>query len=202
MAKAGEVAKSGGQIAKVGFFASSLNGLQRVAHVITRSVVRMPDLEKPVYDDSRQLGKCSAVDLSLYSWSYAYRKLEYAVDFTGKGFAAWVKLLLSIVFFLGIPLFAIWMLIKFVGQFASLADVMASVAWSVSLLIIALFVLGALGYVLYAVISILRGKPITVYKPTFDIRSPEKGAVPTVKIEDPIDVEVDEESQDSKIDEQ
>lgn len=188
MPKSAEVVKSGGQIARAGVVAGTLDGLRRIARLVTRSVVRMPDKKQPVYDGSYQLGKCNPIHLSFYNWSYVFRRFEYACDFTGKGFAAWVKLILAFGFFVGIlsaPIVLVWLIRCFVGATTSLA-------WTICLLVLATLCVLILGYVLYAAVAILRGKPVVVPKPEFEIRSPNKTDSPDVGYAETIDVEAAE----------
>ena len=71
------------------------------------SVRRLPDLKEPVFDPYYLPEHSGAIASVLYSWSYHYRKFEYAVDPFGKGFRAWLRLFFALGFFICVPVAAI-----------------------------------------------------------------------------------------------
>lgn len=193
MPKSHDVIKSDGQIERAGLLACSKDLLRKYAHHVVNSVARLPNIEEPVYDESYQPGKCNVVQLSLYNWSHVYQKVEYF--FTDKGFIAWGKLFGGFAIFavpLVVAIAILWVLVVLVGQLCGLAQATTSLVGAVVLLGLSVVGLILISYLLYAIITTLRGKPVIVPKPTFDVRSPEKGAVPTIKVEEPIDVDVED----------
>ena len=124
------------------------------------SVKRLPDLKEPVFDPYYLPERSGAIAAVLYSWSYNFRKFEYAIDPFGKGFRGWVRLFLGIVFFIGVPIAAM------VGLCSGAAYVLAcasnvveqalALTWRVFLLLLSIIGVGLLGYLTYFVVKTLR----------------------------------------------
>lgn len=132
------------------------------------SVSRMPDLKEPVFDPDYLPERAGAITSVLYSWSYNYRKLEYAVDPFGKGFMAWVRLFLALGFFIGLPVAAMvglcWGTVIVLSRLCGVAEGALALIKSISLLLLGVIGVALLGYLAYFVVMVLMAKPVSLPK--------------------------------------
>jgi hypothetical protein len=132
------------------------------------SVRRMPDLEEPVANPDYLIERAGPIACVLYSWAYCYRKLEYAVEPFGKGFLAWLRLLLAFGFFIFAPVVVMlglcWGAILVLSRLSGVAGEALSLTKSISLLLLGIIGVVILGYLTYVIIMVLMGKPFRAPK--------------------------------------
>ena len=159
---------------RCGFLSSLVFGIvKRTAG----SVVNMPVLEEPRFD-ANVLSDENIVSKVVYTWAYVFRKFEYAVEPTRRGFVAWFRIIFASLFYAGLPFLFLSALLSgcayVVAQTLAITDLTVKIFWNV-VIGMCLF-LGAifLGYIIYAVIAMLRRKPIKVPVPQFELVKPSK----------------------------
>lgn len=142
------------------------------------SVRRLPDLKEPVFDPYYLPERSGAIAAVLYNWSYHWHKFEYAVDPFGKGFKAWVRLLVSLVFFIFLPVGAMlglcWGAVLVLSHLGGVAGKALSLVGQVALLLLGVIGVTLLGYLTYIVIMVLMGKPVRI--PVLKVLNSERKA--------------------------
>ena len=145
-----------------------------------RKVQSMPDLERPVADpQDLPENAASWVSSSAAMWIWAWKTIEYKVDPMEKGFAAWVRLILSILLWIGLPTaFVVALLYTCTFVVVKLSGLAGELVRLMSWLMvggIAFIVLVLLGYLVYAVVMTVKGKEIDKLKIRF--RNPDGDGV-------------------------
>ena len=132
------------------------------------SVMRMPDLKEPVADPDYLIEHNGTIACVLYSWSYCYRRFEYAVDPFRKGFLAWLRLLFAFGFFLFMPVAILvglcYGIVLVLSHLGGVVGEALALLKSVSLLLLGIIGVALLGYLTYIVIMVLMAKPVKLPK--------------------------------------
>lgn len=144
---------------------------------IADPAMNMPILTEPRFD-ANILRDENMVSKVVYTWAYVFRKIEYAVEPTRRGFAAWLRIIFAFLFYAGLPFLFLSALLfgcaYVVAQMLAITDltvkVFLNVVIGMCLLLGAIF----LGYIIYAVIATLRRKTIKVPVPQFELVKPSK----------------------------
>ncbi len=142
-------------------------------------VLSMPTLEEPKFEEEYLPENSNIVKSIAYAWYYNYKKFEYSIDPLRRGFHAWIRLALSIAFFIVLPVAVIigtlygviYGLLQTAGRLLQTAET-TLVVIKVTLFIL-LGVLGAilLGYLIYWIVALIFGLPIKL--PTLNIVQPK-----------------------------
>ena len=163
-----EVVGQGKTPSRFGIVVASGNAIRRGMALTLRGIQNMPDLEKPIADSGSLPENTNWFASAASMWMWAWRCAEYKWEPLGKGWGAWIRILLSGVLWVGVPVALLYGLLC--GGYLlvlKLSDATAKAVlltgWMM-LLCVCLVVLAVLLYVVYAVIMILRGKPIRVPK--------------------------------------
>lgn len=147
-----------------------------VVNYVAGSVISMPKLEEPIFDEQFLPENVGPLRSILYTWSYNYRKFEYSVDPLRRGFAAWCRLALSISFFIVLPvsvvLGALFGLSVCIMKLCGVADALLGLIKSLVFVLLGVFGIVILLYLLYIVLAIICGWPIIL--PTFNFMSRNK----------------------------
>ena len=144
----------------------------RVVKYTAGVVLSMPTLEEPKFEEEYLPENSNIIKSIVYTWYYNYKKFEYSIDPLRRGFHAWIRLALSIAFFIALPVVVIigtlYGVIYWLLQTAGITlDVIKAT------LLILLGILGAilLGYLIYWVVALIFGLPIKL--PTLNIVQPK-----------------------------
>lgn len=147
------------------------------------SVMTMPMLERPVFDQECLPEKAGALKAILYTWMYCYRKFEYAVDPLRRGFLAWVRLFLSIQVFIVLPVaVSMGLILGFAYCVIILTKTTCEVAEATLDLVMALLLLalGLLGLVVVVYLIYLVLAMVFQWKVRLPFRRPEGAAPRTI----------------------
>ncbi len=132
------------------------------------SVSRMPDLKEPVADPDYLIENNGTIACVLYSWSYCYRRFEYAVDPFRKGFLAWLRLFFAFGFFLFMPVAVLVGLcygtVLVLSHLSGVVGEALTFLKNFSLLLLGIIGIAILGYLTYIVIMVLMAKPVRLPK--------------------------------------
>jgi len=139
------------------------------------AVLSMPRLEEPVYDKDYLPENTNVVQSVAYTWLYNFKQFEYKVDPFRRGFLSWIRLVLAIAFFIGLPLVivlgmaygAILCIVKFCGVLDVTFELIKSALW----VMLGLIGVILLAYFIYFVLAVIFGWQIKV--PSLNIARPQ-----------------------------
>ena len=161
-----EIVKQSKSPSRFGFIVASAKMIQRGIERTVQGVRDMPDLERPVAESASLPENANWFASTASMWMWFWRCLEYKCEPLRKGWCAWIRIFLGGILCAGVPMIMLLGLLW--GGYCLVLELSDTTVKAIQLtgwmmlLCVCLVVLAVLLYVVYAVIMILRGKPIRV----------------------------------------
>lgn len=163
-----EIVRRSTSPSRFAFIVASAKMIQRGIERTVQGVREMPDLERPVAESASLPENANWFASTVSMWMWAWRCFEYKCEPLRKGWCAWIRILLSGVLWGGVPVALLYGLLcggyLLVLKLSDATVKAIQLTGWMMLLCVCFVVFAVLIYVVYAVIMILRGKPIRMPK--------------------------------------